>query len=390
VATQAADPLLATLSAQVVNQTTGEVLFDRNGTLGGATASTMKLLTATAALQTLGTNYRVTTRVYQDAADPGTIYLVGAGDPTLSRTSAGKSSVYSQAPKLSTLAIAVNKVLGETPVTKIILDSNIFKGPSWQASWERSEQTIGYMSEVTALQVDGDRNNPALETSPRSTSPVLRAGNWFKSALGANAAGATVSLGSLSTTASQIGSVQSQPISKWINHMLQVSDNTEAEFLARLVSIDLGFDGSFASLDAAYKRALTDAGLNTTGLTIVDGSGLSANNKVPPAFMISLMQKIYGAADYFGQIKQALPVSGESGSLASRFKGDNLDAAGHVFAKTGWIKTGYTLVGYINAKDSTPLLFAVYALGTVSDATKGAIDNLVTGFYRCGNTLSNQ
>jgi D-alanyl-D-alanine carboxypeptidase/D-alanyl-D-alanine-endopeptidase (penicillin-binding protein 4) len=68
-----------------------------------------------------------------------------------------------------------------------------------------------------------------------------------------------------------------------------------------------------------------------------------------------------------------------------------VDAAGHVFAKTGWIKTGYTLVGYINAKDGTVLLFAVYALGTtVTDATKGAIDNLVTGFYRCGNALSNQ
>jgi D-alanyl-D-alanine carboxypeptidase/D-alanyl-D-alanine-endopeptidase (penicillin-binding protein 4) len=172
--------------------------------------------------------------------------------------------------------------------------------------------------------------------------------------------------------------------------MLQVSDNTEAEALARLVSLDLGFDGSFTSIDAAYKRALTDAGLNTTGLTLIDGSGLSANNAISPAFMISLMQKIYGATGNFGLIKQALPVAGESGSLSARFTGKNVDAAGHVFAKTGWIKTGYTLVGYLTSKDNTNLLFAVYAEGKVSDATKGAIDNLVTGFYRCGNTLSNQ
>ncbi len=390
VAQAAADTTLGSMQAVVVNQATNEVLFDRNSAVPGATASTLKLLTATAALQALGPNYRVSTRVYQDAADPGTIYVLGGGDPTLSRTGPGKQSVYPDAPKLSTLAIAVNAAVKTTPITKIILDSSVFQGASWEPSWERTEQTIGYMSEVTALQVDGDRNNPQLETSPRSTTPVIRAGNWFRQALGASAVGATISLGKLPTSANQIAQVQSQPISKWILHMLQVSDNTEAEALARLVSLDEGFDGSFTSIDAAIKKALTDAGLNTTGLSIKDGSGLSANNSVPPAFFMQLMQKIFAGTDYFSVIKQALPVAGESGSLATRFKGKNLDAAGHVFAKTGWIKHGYSLVGYANAKDGTVLLFAVYALGNVTDTAKDAIDNLVAGFYRCGANLSNK
>ncbi|MEI6591071.1 MAG: D-alanyl-D-alanine carboxypeptidase, partial [Actinomycetes bacterium] len=192
VAEAAADTQLGTMQAVVVNQATNEVLFDRNSAVPGATASALKLLTATAALQALGPNYRVSTRVYQDSADPGTIYVLGAGDPTLSRTSAGKQSVYRDAPKLATLAIAVNAAVKTTPITKIILDSSVFQGASWESSWERSEQTIGYMSEVTALQVDGDRNNPQLETSPRSTTPVVRAGNWFKQALGASATGASI------------------------------------------------------------------------------------------------------------------------------------------------------------------------------------------------------
>jgi len=67
-----------------------------------------------------------------------------------------------------------------------------------------------------------------------------------------------------------------------------------------------------------------------------------------------------------------------------------VDAAGHVFAKTGWINHGYTLVGYTNAKDGTTELFAVYALGPkVQDSAKDAIDNLVTGFFRCGASLAN-
>lgn len=390
VAEQAADTRLATFSAAVLNATTGEVLFDRNANTAGATASTMKVITSAAALLTLGPNYRAETRVYQDATDAGTIILVGGGDPTLSRMPVGKQSVYADAPKLSTLALNVNKKLAATPITKIIVDSSLFSGASWEPTWERSEQSQGYMSEVTALQVDGDRSNPQAETSRRSTKPVINAGNYFKQALGASAAGATVVTGEMPEGATQLASVSSQPISKWINHMLQVSDNTEAEMLARLVAIDQGYDGSFTSINAAFKQALKVTGLDTNGLNIRDGSGLSDLNAVSPMFMAKFMQLVNQSQGIFLNIRQALPVAGESGSLSARFKGDNIDAAGHIFAKTGWIKKGYTLAGIIQAKDATPLVFAVYALGNVTADAKTAIDNLVTGFYRCGDQLSNQ
>ncbi|MEY4436609.1 MAG: hypothetical protein RL100_73 [Actinomycetota bacterium] len=390
VAELAADTRLATLSAAVLNATTGETLFDRNANTAASTASTMKVITSAAALLTLGPNYRAETRVYQDATDPGTIILVGGGDPTLSRLPVGKQSVYADAPKLSTLALNVNKKLASTPITNIIVDSSLFGGTSWEPTWERSELTQGYMSEVTALQVDGDRSNPQAETSKRSSKPVLNAGNYFKQALGASAAEATVTAGTMTEGAVQLASVSSQPISKWISHMLQVSDNTEAEMLARLVALDQGYEGSFSSINAAFKQALKVTGLDTNSISIRDGSGLSDLNSVSPMFMAKLMQLVHQGQGVFQNIRQALPVSGESGSLAERFKGDNIDAAGHVFAKTGWIKKGYTLAGIIQAKDSTPLVFAVYALGSVTPEAKTAIDNLVTGFYRCGDQLSNQ
>lgn len=390
VAAQAADSRLGNFSGVVINADTDEVLFDRNGTVPAATASTMKLLTAVAALNVLGPNYRVETKVYSDSADPGSIYLVGAGDPTLSRLAAGKQSVYRDAPKLADLAVGVKAALGATPVTKITLVSTAFAGPSWESSWERSEQTQGYMSEVTALQIDGDRANPASETSARSTSPVANAGKWFKAALGTSAANATVTPGTLPNGATQIASVLSQPISQWVKHMLLVSDNTQAEFLARLVSLKQGFDGSFGSISAAFKRALSSTSIDSSNLVIKDGSGLSDLNAVPPIYLAKLSKLIESGVGNYNVVLQGLPIAGESGSLASRFKGDNLDAAGRIIAKTGWIKKGYTLAGIINSADGTSLVFAVHALGNVKDDAKQAIDDLITAIYRCGNTLSNQ
>ena len=64
------------------------------------------------------------------------------------------------------------------------------------------------------------------------------------------------------------------------------------------------------------------------------------------------------------------------------------DAAGHVLAKTGWTKHQYSLAGIVIAKDGTDLVFSVAAVGDVNATAKDAIDNLVTGFYRCGNKLS--
>ena len=388
VADLAADPRLVGLHAQVLNPETNEVLFDVLGDEATQTASVMKLFTAAAALQVLGPNYRVQTKVYADLDTPGQIVVVGAGDPTLSRVGVGKESVYRGAPKISDLAVQINAWARATPITSIVLDSSYFSGPTWLSDVPETERTLGYLPHITALMVDGDRDNPTMETSPRSQDPVGRAGTALKKAVGPLAANASLTQAKAGTNLLQIAMVQSEPISKWIKHMLQVSDNTEAEFLARLVSKQLGYDGSFASVDAAIKQGLIRAGMDPTGLLFKDGSGESENNKVPATFINALLKKILNEEGDFEIIKQALPISAETGSLASRFKGDNLDAAGKIFAKTGWTKHEYSLAGLIKSKDGTDLVFSIASVGEVNATTRTAIDNLATGFYRCGNKLS--
>ncbi|CAN5384861.1 hypothetical protein BH09ACT1_BH09ACT1_14860 [soil metagenome] len=400
VAAAAADGRLGTFSGTVINSATGEVLFDRNGSTATPTASVMKTLTASAALATLGPSYRFTTKVYA-GTEPGSIVLVGGGDPTLSRVS---SSVYSGAPRLSDLAtqtVAAWKALHpDDPITKVILDATLWDpNDNWDPSWPANERTLGYQPLITALMVDGDRANPAAQNSPRSLDPVGVAGSAFVAAL--SAAGATdvsaVKAGSAAEaaaatdSATALGSVSSQPISTLIGQMLPVSDNTLAEMMVRLVSVTTGGGGSQASLATKIPAALAAYGIPTTGLVIKDGSGESNKDGVPPTYAAQLMVKIGAGGQNLGIIYGALPVSGRTGTLASRFTGANAVARGAVNAKTGSIANLYALSGIIHSADGTALAFAFFAGGRVTaSGAMGGLDSITTAVFRCGNNLSNR
>ena len=388
--TLATDPRLANFQGYVQNASTGEVLFDRGGTTPERTASVMKVVTAAAALAALGPDHRISTRVVK-GAEPGTVVLVGGGDPTLSRLATG-NSVYPGAPRISDLAAQVraawdaDPATAGVPITRIVLDTSLFSGPTWDPTWARSELALGYSSEITALQVDADRANPAAIVSPRSEAPIARAGTEFASALGVDA---TLVDGVAPPNAAVLGEVQSQPVSSLIQTALTISDNTLAETLARLVSIEVGAGNTQDSLAVGIPLALEPYGLDTSTMTIIDGQGMSPENRVPPSFLAGLMAQAHAREGSLGLIFDGLPIAGQTGTLTSRFTGDSAAARGSVFAKTGWINTGYTLSGVIAAADGTPLSFAFYAIGDVRDNAKVALDILTTGAYRCGNNLSN-
>ncbi|WP_241977059.1 D-alanyl-D-alanine carboxypeptidase [Cryobacterium sp. Sr8] len=213
VAGLAADPRLADFQAQVVNAETGEVLFDRGGRTATRTASVLKVLTSAAALSVLGPDYRATTTVVA-GSEPGQVVLVGGGDVTLSRTPSGNESVYAGAAHLDELArqtaAAWTAAHPGTPITSLVLDASLFGGPGWQPGWARTELAAGYMPEITALQVDGDREDPYRGTSPRSEDPIGRAGQAFADALGG---GVSISRGTAPSGAAKLAAVSSQPVS---------------------------------------------------------------------------------------------------------------------------------------------------------------------------------
>ncbi|MEL0319260.1 MAG: D-alanyl-D-alanine carboxypeptidase, partial [Aquiluna sp.] len=136
----------------------------------------------------------------------------------------------------------------------------------------------------------------------------------------------------------------------------------------------------------AYQRALRDTGLDLSGLVVEDGSGLSRYNQISPATVNQLLQLIDEGYGDFEIIRAGMPVAGTPGSLSYRFE----DAVGNIVAKTGWIRTGYSLAGYLEPDSENKLIFTVYNLGDVQIKHREAMDALVMGFYDCGVNLVNR
>gem|GEM_PF-333846 len=392
------DPAFGTLEAQVMNASTGEVLFDRSGSNPAPVASVQKMLTAAAAFSILGPDYRVPTTVVK-GTQPGQVVIIGGGDVTLSRLPSGQQSFYTNAPHLDDLANQVKQAWASDPsnngqpITSLVVDTSLFSGPVWLSSWDEHEEreVEGSTPYMTALMVDGDRDDPTAVESPRSTDPVGRAADAFAADLGGNI---SISSGTAPAGAQQLGQVLSQPVSALVEQALTYSDNTIMEELARLTAIKAGTGNTFSAINAGVLKGLQTYGIPTTGLYFADGSGLSADSKIPASYLTRFLVKVLDRQGALGAIYDGLPVAGQTGTLGpgyGRFDGSfSYQAVGHINAKTGWINTSRTLAGVIHAKDGTNLTFAIYALNFQGDdAAMAALDNLATAFYLCGNNLSN-
>jgi D-alanyl-D-alanine carboxypeptidase/D-alanyl-D-alanine-endopeptidase (penicillin-binding protein 4) len=386
IAGPAADGRLGAFEGSIINAKTGEVLFDRKAGTPAATASVMKTVIAASALATIGPDYQMSTKVVA-GADPATIVLVGGGDPTLSALPAG-ASVYRGAPTLADLAAQVKTKLAGTEVTHIVLDASMWNvADAWDPSWPANERTLGFQPLIVPLMVDGDRANGRVQTSPRGTDPVGHAGQAFRAAMGLPDS-VELTVGTAPAGGAVLAEVKSQPIRTLIGQMLPNSDNTLAEMMARVTSKAVGRDGSAASLTSVVAGALAKYSITAPGLVIKDGSGESKNDAVAPQTIAQLMVQVLTGAKGLDAIYTALPVSGKTGTLASRFTGANAIARGAVNAKTGSIANVYTLGGIIHAKDGTPLAFAFFALNSRSTAM-AAIDTVATAAFGCGDNLSN-
>jgi D-alanyl-D-alanine carboxypeptidase len=162
------------------------------------------------------------------------------------------------------------------------------------------------------------------------------------------------------------------------------SHNPMADFLLRHIGYQLtGTDTYDAGEAQALAWFANTAGLDTTGMVMADGSGLSRNNRVSGRQLVDITRYM---VDNFTTWDDTLPISGVDGTLAGRLGGSLF---GDVHAKTGTLGNSgsVTLSGYIdNPNDGRRYYFSMQgntagileggqAINT--GATRAAIDDCV-------------
>jgi D-alanyl-D-alanine carboxypeptidase/D-alanyl-D-alanine-endopeptidase (penicillin-binding protein 4) len=372
------------VTASVVDVASGDVLFDRNGSAPAVPASTAKLLTAAAVLQARGAGYRIPTRAVA-GPNAGEVVLVGGGDPTLA---AGAPATYPGAGRLDKLAEQVKSALGGAAATRVLVDSSLYTGSTLGPGWFAQDAKDGFIGHITALMTDGARRNPKQIKPPaaRYSQPDLAAGQIFAKALGLPAS--AVGFGTAPRDAEQLGQVLSPPVSRLVEMMLSESDNMIAEGLARQVALARNTPASFAGGASATRDAIADLGLPLDGYGLVDGSGLSHQNKVS-ANLLTVLLSAAASPEHpeLRPIISGLPVAAYSGTLTDRFRGSGSGAAaaGVVRAKTGTLNGVNALAGMAVDADGRLLAFAVVADATGNNfAAEGALDRVAAAIASCG------
>jgi D-alanyl-D-alanine carboxypeptidase/D-alanyl-D-alanine-endopeptidase (penicillin-binding protein 4) len=374
-------PALGVVPASVVvDVATGDVLLDRDGDRPAVPASTAKLLTAVAALTTLGPEQTLATTVVAGAT-PGEVVLVGGGDPTLSTTAPSLS--YPGAPTVADLAGQVREALGGAPVTSVVVDNGLFTGPLTAPGWGPGDAPSSYAAPVTATAVDGARISPG--GAQRSGSPGTDAGHALAGALGAP--GVPVRLGEAPDAARVLGTVRSAPIARLVEQTLAESDNLLAEALGRHVALARDLPATFDGVAEAVPAALEEAGFALDGVTLADGSGLSAVDRVPASLLTRLLTAAAdGSVPELSALVSGLAVAGYDGTLAERGDDDPATAPGAVRGKTGTLLGVHALAGTVVTADGRLLAFAFLADGVsgAEEPAEAALDEAASALAACG------
>jgi len=374
-----------------------EELLSINPDLRCIPASNQKLLTAAAAISLLGPDFRFSTEVRKR---DNRLWLVGSGDPSLTTQ------------RLEQLARDTVVALAPDRPQNLDLDDTVFAGPTLGAAWQWDDESFSFNAPFSALVTDGSTAafkvtpgaigslaavsipSPAgqitgtVSTIPgngigvrwerhRATAqvvvsgtigvdaqpqripfavhdPTLFTGRIFVEKM-AQFGGTVADVG---RSAAPLGSVriavsQSPPLRELLADFLKPSDNLAGECLLRATGRHTGGIGSDSTGIANVRKWLGRAGIDHSGIDVMDGSGLSMQNTSTARFTVQLLTTM---ADNRAFV-DALPVAGRDGTLRNRLKGTA--AEGRVMAKTGTLTVASCLSGYVVTRAGERLVFSI-------------------------------
>jgi D-alanyl-D-alanine carboxypeptidase/D-alanyl-D-alanine-endopeptidase (penicillin-binding protein 4) len=153
---------------------------------------------------------------------------------------------------------------------------------------------------------------------------------------------------------------ESPPFSEVAAHTLKPSQNLYTELILRTLGkqfpqTDPKLTTAQAGL-AVVRTFLNEAGVNTSHLSLFDGSGLARQNLITAESTVQLLT--YMSRHRYAQVyRDAQPIAGVDGTLRGRLR--NTAAAGNLRAKTGTLSNVSGLSGYVTSAAGERLAFSM-------------------------------
>lgn len=326
-----------------------------------APASVQKLIVASIALDALGPEYRYHT-LFASQAPPedgvldGDLWLAGSGDPSLQ-----SSDVRNGVAML--LRSGLHRIAGG-----VVIDATALRGPSFNRYWSTQDDGQEYATPTSAISL---RDDTLAGNQTQDVARYVAAQTQTMLVARGIRHGADAGLGAAPLDSVVLWDHKSAPLEALEAHMLFVSDNHYAEQLLRTVGGEVTGQSDDEGGIAAERRFLAKREIPAPGLRLVDGSGLSENNRVAS---ITLARLLLAQAP---SLYRLLPLGGREGTLADY---DFTTALGRVRAKSGHLADVSSLAGYANTMHHGRLVFAFLIDGSPGDpdaAIVRAVNRLV-------------
>lgn len=387
------EPPLSTVrvGVAVITIADGDVLFSHNADGRFNPASNTKMLTTAAAISRLGGDYRYLTAVYGPPPDvdgvvAGDLVLRGSSDPSLS--SANLVELASALAARGITRVRGNVLVDRRPIgfdgtsdAGIILDRNTISvrvrptEPKRAPVVSMEPATAGITVENRATTVKGKRTRLVLDTYRKDDHLVIVVRGRIGDARGTVTVGKRVADGALlaahtwakmledfgitlegkvkaGTTpagAVELAVHRSEPLADVSRLSNKPSNNFIADTIYKTLGGELfGLPGTLEKGTRAVSDWLVEHGIAKERFHLVNGSGLTHENRVTPIDLARLLRAIYFEPEVAPDFIPSLAVGGVDGTLRQRFYGT--PAAGLVRGKTGTLDSVSTLSGYVGDK----------------------------------------
>ena len=299
-------------------------------------ASTMKVVTAIAAIDRLGGSFQFkTTLSYTGAIEDGVlngdVYLVGGFDPRFNSDDMGSFVD-------GIRRMGIDTIRGRIVADKSMKDADML-GEGW--CWVDDNPVLSPLL-ISRRDVFVKRFVDRL----RDEGVVVEADT-----VAGRQPGGAYEVGTRTHTIDQV-----------LMPMMKESDNLCAEALFYQLGASTGAHPATArDARTVVRRLVEKVGLRPSDYRIADGSGLSLYNYVTAELEVMLLRYAYQNTNIYMHLLPSLPVAGEDGTLRRRMRGTF--TSGNVKAKTGSVTAISSLAGYCTAANGHVLCFAIINQG---------------------------